>query len=529
MKGISSRSGFWIGLAAVIGFKLWLIQGEEIVGSAGQYDTLWYVRSASRWYWGTPYSWIAFIRPCIYPLWIALAHSLHIPLRLAIELLQIGGALVLVSGLRRLGISRAICVFAFVAISLHPAGYQLDDYSGSDTFYAGVSWIVLGGLLWTMAAGQRWAATLTGVAIGILWNAREEGLLLLAIVLVWSAICLSRLGRAGAKLIILTCLVATLVSAAIYSFNYAVFHSFARSEMNAPAFQSLFHSLLRIKPAQEKRYAPITGDALSQAFAISPTFARLQPELEGAMGENWRIETFRRVGVPNEIGAGWIVWAIRQAANARGYFTTPAKAQEFFKKSAQEINQACDDGRLQTRFVLDGFLDPLVQSGGMRAVPHSAKRIALRFFARWEIKSILDDTILTTPETSLYNEMTRRRSAGVGPRSGPAFAVERFIARYYFVGSIALHLVAVCAVAFLFFLRRKMDSSARFRDVILLLSCAVLLRSCLFTWLDATAFDGTEDRFLFPILPIWMVVLILTAGWSFEAMRRPRVQGAAAS
>jgi hypothetical protein len=172
-------------LATVIAFKLWLVHDEEIVGSATQFDALWYVRSASHWYWGTPYGWVSFIRPCAYPLWIALVHLLHLPLRLAIELLQLGGALVLTIALRRLGVSRPLALLSFALIALHPAGYQLNDYSMSDTFYAGGLWYVLGGLLLTMASGRWWLAMLTGLAIAILWNTREEGLLLVAIVFAW--------------------------------------------------------------------------------------------------------------------------------------------------------------------------------------------------------------------------------------------------------------------------------------------------------------------------------------------------------
>ncbi len=82
----------YLGIMALVAFKLWLVHEEDIVGSATQFDALWYVRSASHWYWGTPYEWVAFIRPCAYPLWIALVHLLHLPLRLAIELFQLGGA-----------------------------------------------------------------------------------------------------------------------------------------------------------------------------------------------------------------------------------------------------------------------------------------------------------------------------------------------------------------------------------------------------------------------------------------------------
>ena len=42
----------------------------------------------------------------------------------------------------------------------------------------------------------------------------------------------------------------------------------------------------------------------------------------------------------------------------------------------------------------------------------------------------------------------------------------------------------------------------------------------LLAWLDATAFDATQDRFLFPILPLWSVVLVLVITLGAEAAGR---------
>src|SRR5450759_3251028 len=365
----SSQIGFAVVIATLIALKLWLVHAEDIIGSATQYDALWYVRSASHWYWYAPYSWTAFVRPCAYPLWIAFIQLLHVPLRLAIELLQVGGALVLLIALRRIGTNRWVSSVCFAAICFHPAGFQLDDYTLSDTFYAAILWYVLGGLLLTIGTGRRWIAVGTGVAIAILWNTREEGLLIVAMVAIWSAIFFAHEKSRGSSVrltlaritepIVVTCAVAAMGVIGAYTTNYFTYRSFARSEMTARSFQSLFHGLLRIRPSEPKRYVPITSETLHRAFEVSPTFAELRTQFDGPLGESWRIETYRRVGVPNEIGVGWIVWATRQAASAADVFDTADQSQRFFKKAAREINAACDDGRLPTRFVMDGFMDPL--------------------------------------------------------------------------------------------------------------------------------------------------------------------------
>lgn len=524
----SSQIGFAVVIAALIALKLWIVHAEDIVGSATQFDALWYVRSASHWYWSAPYSWTAFMRPCAYPLWIAVIHLLHLPLRLAIELLQIGGALVILIALRRIGTNRWISSVCFAAICFHPAGFQLDDYTMSDTFYAALLWYMLGGLLLTASTGQTWIAIGTGVSIAILWNTREEGLLIVAMVAIWSAIFFAReRKRAGSMRltaaritgpIVVTCATAAVVIIGVYTTNYLVYRSFARSEMTARSFQSLFHSLLRIQPTEPKGYVPITSDTLHRAFASSPTFATIQTQLEGSHGESWRVETERRVGVPHEIGVGWIVWATRHAASAAGVFDTVEKSQRFFKKAAREINAACDEGRLPTRFVIDGFLDPLAQSGGLGRLPNSFVRVGAKFFARWPITSIGDDELLTPAEASLYDKMTLRRSAGVPKRTALAYSLEDLIGNYHFAVVVLLHFLAIAALASLAIFRRRAGSSAGYGAAIVLLGSAVVLRVLLLTWLDATAFDATGDRFLFPVLPLWTVVLVLTIGHTVRSL-----------
>ena len=56
------RHGLAVGLFLLAVFKLWLVHTEDIYGSATEYDALWFVHAAKHWYWGSEYSWIAFVR-----------------------------------------------------------------------------------------------------------------------------------------------------------------------------------------------------------------------------------------------------------------------------------------------------------------------------------------------------------------------------------------------------------------------------------------------------------------------------------
>src|SRR3954464_12975968 len=123
------RHGLAVGLSLLVLFKLWLVHTEDIYASATEYDALWYVTSAKNWYWGAQYSWTAFVRPPSYPLSIALIHLSAIPLRIAIELLQLSAYLVIVHALRKVAVPNRVCLVLFAAMALHPASFQLNNYT----------------------------------------------------------------------------------------------------------------------------------------------------------------------------------------------------------------------------------------------------------------------------------------------------------------------------------------------------------------------------------------------------------------
>src|ERR1700716_3948978 len=135
MTSVLRRHGLELGLLVLILFKLWLVHTEDIYGSATEYDALWYVGSAKNWYWGSEYSWTAFVRPPAYPLFIAAVHLLNIPLRTGIELMQMAGYLAVVAGLRKAGVPPSTCLVSYAVMTLHPGSFQLNNVTMADTFY----------------------------------------------------------------------------------------------------------------------------------------------------------------------------------------------------------------------------------------------------------------------------------------------------------------------------------------------------------------------------------------------------------
>jgi hypothetical protein len=538
LKAILRNYGFILGILALGFFKLWVVHTEEIYGSSAEYDHLWYVGSARSWYWGTAYSWTGFVRPCAYPLFIAVVHFCGIPLRIAIELAQMAGYGVLIAALRRAGLPRAFCLIIFALMVLHPASLFFNNHSLSDSFYAAILPLALGGSLLTLFTRKFSHAVWTGVAYAVLWNTREESFLIPVILAVFFLLALlqrrdaltrkkhlvfwlKRTGALAGTLIVLV--------AAVYSANYRAFHSFAKSDMSSPAFENAFKALLRIKPSYSLRYIAVNVEALRLAYEVSPTFAQLKPEFEALPGRDWTNPAFDTLGL-REYGP-WFMWALRNMTANAGYYKDPVSTNAFYRKIAREINQACDEGRVPSRLVVSGFLDPGAVSR-IRYLPRSVGRIAKLFLFRHQKVMVRADTNLVPWMSELYEEMVSRQpqsridasNAVVIPNTvsaKAAVAVQNFIGAYYVYLFIALTWAALAAfLTLLVFFRRWRVSEPRI-IVLLLLAAAIVTRLVFFSFLDATWWMAGYERYIFPIMPLSACFFILLIYEAFVVWRKP--------
>jgi hypothetical protein len=495
-------------------FKLWLVHTEDIYGSATEHDALWFLNAAKHWYWGSEYSWTAFVRPPAYPLFIAVVHASGIPLRIAIELLQITAYLVLITAFRRAAVPSVVCLLAFGAMILHPGSFQLNSVTMADNFYAAVLPLALGGLLLTLLTAKLWHAAWTGTALAVLWNTREESMLIPPMVVVFLLLALFRqrsaarpwkvamrywLRPAGTMLGALL-----LLNLAVNAANYRTFRSFSKSELTSSSFRAAYKALLRIKPERTQRFVSVSSDALEKAYGVSPTFARLRPQLEGELGHNFKVPALSALGV-NEIGAPWFLWALRGTASTQGVHESAVTARRFYRDVAKEINHACDEGRIPSRFVLSSLLDPGALAH-IRAMPQSFPRIAALFLLQYRTMDGRDDAILTEAQRALYDEMTSRRPA----RSlGFSTALENLIGRYHRFLVIGLGIAAFAAILTIAWRFRQLRASDPLNATLVLLAATIFLRVFFFTFLDATWWIGGYDRYLFPVLPLTSCFFIL--------------------
>jgi hypothetical protein len=513
------RYGLLLGLLALGLFKLWVVHTEEIYGSATEYDALWYVGSAKHWYWGAPYSMLAFVRPCAYPLFIAVLHFLGIPLRIGIELAQMAGYAALIAAFRKAGIPRWLCLALFALMILHPASLLFNNHSMSDSFYTAILPLALGGSLLTLFTKKFVHAIWTGAAYAVLWNIREESFLIPLILIVLLVLALWQrreastrkahfvfwLQRTGAIVAILS-----LIVTAIYWANYTKFRSFAKSDLSSPPFEKVLKALLRIKPSASMRYISVSTEALEMAFKVSPHFALLKPEFESRNGRVWTTPVFETLGI-HEYGL-WFTWALRNVMNNSGYYKDPSTTNRFYRTAAREINQACDEGRIPSRIVLSSFLDPGAVSR-IRYLPSGIAQIAKLFLFRHQKVMVRADTILKPWMSELYTEMVFRApqpkiddsNTVVIPNTfsaQAAVAVQNFIGAFYVYLFIGLAWGALAALICVLVFWRRWHLTDPVITILLFLGTTIAVRIVFFSFLQATWWMSGYDRYLFPVMPV---------------------------
>jgi hypothetical protein len=314
----------------------------------------------------------------------------------------------------------------------------------------------------------------------------------------------------------------------VYSANYAAFHSFAKSDLSSPAFEKTFKALLRIKSSYSLRYIAVNVEALRMGFEVSPAFAQLKPHFEGPAGRDWTNPCFETLGI-REYGP-WFMWALRNMTAEAGYYKDPVSTNGFYRKVARQINQACDEGRIPSRLVISGFLDPGAVAR-IRYLPGSILRIAKLFLFQHQKVMVRADTNFVPWMDSLYQEMVFRApqpridesNAVVIPNTvsaGLAVATQNFIGAYYVYLFIALAWAALAAFLVLIFFFRRWRVCDPLITILILLGTTIAVRLVFFSFLDATWWMGGYERYLFPVMPLTSCFFVLLSREAIVAGRR---------
>lgn len=426
--------------------KLLLVNKEEIMALVYPYDDLNYVQAAQSWYWfGHTYNYMMYIHQAIYAFWVALVHASGIPLRVAIELVFLLGAFCLARALLAAGVLWYVCAACFAVTAFHPVSFQLFNRVRPETLYAAVLLFAMAAMIamWVKRNTPRWRryALLTGAALALLWNIRPENILITALLTFLAVVSWAVRWRAGegnrkalrrtAAMVLIPVLFIVAVTGVLATANFLKIGLFVTTEMEAPGFTALCKALLRIKPSKSFRMVPITTEARQMAYSVSPTFAKLKPELENTSA--WVYPKTPGSGVQGQVIAAHIYWFLREAVAQAGQFQSARQADAFFAQAAREINKGLAEGRLPKRFVAVNFFDPKI-SDFLPYLPGSFENAVKLWTTTIELPRVSNTLDLNFQR--LYDDVANRRSAllagGVsisGWAAAPSGQVEQILLR----------------------------------------------------------------------------------------------------
>ena len=420
---------FWLWAGILLtAWKLWLTRALPVyaIGPAAHDDRLFLLMAESiiNGQWLGTYSQMTLAKGQFYSIWIALMYFLGIPLLLGVQMAYAGACAVLARACRP-AIRSGAALFAIYAFLLwNPMSLEAPTLGRviRQHIYTPLELATLAGLValyYRREDGLRrqlpWAILL-GLAFGCFWLTREESVWFVPSVLLLAAAALFRTfrdSRPNFRTMLtslgLAVFCAVLPVATVSWENYRHYDWFGTVEFRAPEFNDAYGAMVRVNLGPKLDFVPVTRQAREAMYAVSPTFAKLQPYLEGDYGRGWASASAAMTKLPPEerqIGSGWLMWALRDTVAAAGFCHNAREALDFYRRMADEINRACDDGRLPAHPRRSGFL-PVWKDGQTAEVLRTVWTFAdfvtgYRSFSAQPLPSIGSDDDLR-----LFRDLTR--------------------------------------------------------------------------------------------------------------------------
>ena len=409
----STANRWWLWAAiALTAVKLWLTSGQTIyaIGPAFHDDRLFVQLAANilRGEWLGTYNQFTLAKGPLFPLFLAGVFWLGLPLLLVQQFVYAGACAAVTRALApwlRAGGTQ----FSLYALLLwNPMSFDAGNLSRlmRQNIYTPLGLLVIAGLAllfarrresWRRQAGP---AVLAGLALGGFWLTREESVWLLPAVGLLLLGLAASLGRELAArwrplAASLGLLVAALLlpAAVVCTLNLHHYDWFGTVEFRAGEFKDAYGALTRLKTGPELPQVPVTRQMRELAYSISPTFAQLRPQLEGPVGDHW-VEKNLFPAAERQIRGGWFIWALRDALLEAGLAPDAGTALQNYRRIADEINAACDAGRVPARPPRSGFLPPLRRADVRPlldgAAEYGAYFIFFQGFTAWSPDSVGD-------------------------------------------------------------------------------------------------------------------------------------------
>lgn len=375
----------WLAATLILtAVKIWLTRGQGVyaIGSAALDDRL-FVELAQhliRGEWLGPYSVLTLAKGPAYPMFIAASFVAGIPLFLAQHLFYAAACFAIVTALRP-AIKSAGWRFAVYALLLvNPMTFDAPGMGRvlRQHIYGPLALLIFAGLialyLRRKQSGRHlWPwSLLLGLGGGFFYLTREETVWLAPSVTLLMGACLIGAWRESRGVLhrmvahlAFAFMVACMPVLTVCSLNKSHYGWFGTCEFRAPEFKDAYGAMTRVRIGPQVPFVPVTREARAAMAEISPAYAEVEHQFNQGLARTWAGFSSFFTGLPAEneqIGGGWYMWALREAVSNAGHTDDAATSLDFYQRLADEINSACNSGRIPAGPSRSGF-SPVWQDG----------------------------------------------------------------------------------------------------------------------------------------------------------------------
>lgn len=393
---------FFAALLIFILAKLYVVSAQTLSVFGSDIDDRLFVdlaKSIAEGNWLGEYNNRTLIKGPFYPLWIALNYKLGIPLLLSEHLLYIFACLIFIYSINTVIKSRSCLLIIFVIILFNPMTYtngvmtmvlRSGIYPSLAILVVSVSINLLLKNENSLKSKFGWSICL-GLFLSAFWLSREESIWITPFVVIITVFGFAKIIKLSYStsvnkyellVWIMPFFTLFLSIGTIVILNKCYYNKAISIEVKSSAFESAYGALLRVKQKHWKPAVPVSREVREEIYSVSSAFSELRPFLEGQIGKrvpdiyslkqtyekgmleptltknisnllkNDKSGIWRNIWNKAHADDGWeiygisFIWALRDAVAAAGYYNKCHAAERFYLRLSDEINRACEDGRL---------------------------------------------------------------------------------------------------------------------------------------------------------------------------------------
>ena len=324
-----------------------------------------------------------------YTTWLWVVQKVGMPQRLAIEFFWAIASLCFATVVARFVSRRGATVPVFAVLMFAPPTFYLFDRAMTDGFYLCLSILMLSAainILREPVERNRWQGSFAlGVVVSVMMITRNEtaiivpfigacGLILFAREMLFSRATAWAALKSLTRFAVILVVVGSFLSLMMMGYNRGRYGVMTKNFVEMPSHMRLLKTLASIETGEKNlRFVPVSKKAREIAYAYSPTLQRFRDAVESPQS-SYQQASMLMIGVPGEIGAGWI-WHVFNAAAPEIGLTRLVDLDRTYRQAIKEIEAGLETNHAARRFVPHPFLGgqmsvwlPFVWNGMRHAV-----------------------------------------------------------------------------------------------------------------------------------------------------------------